>query len=231
MSLATVDSIHASAPEHTSTPAPRLRAVPRGTEARGFVLYVGIDEEKAAQAGTDLGSIVEALRKLTLELAPSAQTHAAVALAPAGVGGKDVDVVRLALQDPSAVARHRQETGAADEQDQAPSGIVVDISRKQLLLDNHTVSLTYKEFELLQYLVLREGRTVERLELISALWSATDAAEIPHERTIDVHIRRLRSKLGRYEDIVRTVRGIGYRFDRHADVSIRHAIAHSPDLF
>ncbi|RII95831.1 winged helix family transcriptional regulator, partial [Clavibacter michiganensis subsp. insidiosus] len=55
--------------------------------------------------------------------------------------------------------------------------------------------------------------------------------DVPNERTIDVHVRRLRSKLGRYEEIVRTVRGAGYRFDRHADVAIHHASTQSPDLF
>jgi DNA-binding response OmpR family regulator len=99
-----------------------------------------------------------------------------------------------------------------------------------VVLDNQVAPLTYKEFELLQYLVLREGRTIERAELISSLWNA-DEDDAPNERTIDVHVRRLRSKLGRYEDIVRTVRGVGYRFDRHADVSIRQASTPSPDLF
>jgi len=216
----------AEAPQSPS----RIRAVPNGTEARGFVLYVGIDEAKAAAAGTDLGKIVDALKRLTAEVAPGAETYAAVALAPAGAGGRDVDVVRLALQDPSAIAKHRSVEEDEDE-DRAFAGVVVDISRKRLVLDNQPVGLTYKEFELLQYLVLREGSTIQRAELISSLWSASDEEEIPNERTIDVHVRRLRAKLGRYEDIVRTVRGVGYRFDRHADVSIRHAGAPSPDLF
>lgn len=213
-----------------SSAAPRLRAVPDGTEARGFVLYVGLDEAKAAAAGIDLGRLVTELKRLTAELAPTAETHAAVALAPAGAGGRDVDVVRLALQDPSALARYRRTEPAADP---APEGVVIDISRKRVLLDGDTAALTYKEFELLQYLVLREGRTIERAELISALWA--DGAEgdddVPNERTIDVHVRRLRSKLGGYDDIVRTVRGAGYRFDRHADVSIRYASTPSPDFF
>ena len=194
----------AVAPEQPS-PAPRLRAVPAGTEARGFVLYVGIDELKAAEAGTSLGEIVSQLRALTAQLAPAAETHAAVALAPEGAGGRDVDVVRLALQDPAALAKHRHTE--VDEEPGARGGVVVDISRKRLLLDGDVAPLTYKEFELLQYLVLREGRT------------------------IDVHVRRLRSKLGAFEDIVRTVRGVGYRFDRHADVSIRQASTPSPDVF
>ncbi|QJU52201.1 winged helix-turn-helix domain-containing protein [Herbiconiux sp. KACC 21604] len=221
-----VDAASASAP--ASAPAPRVRAVPAGTEARGFVLYVGIDEDKAAADGTDLGEIVEQLKALAAQLAPSSETYAAVALAPRGVGGRDVEVVRLALQDPAALAKHRQAPEA--DEDRARDGVVVDLSRKRVLLDNNPANLTYKEFELLQYLVLREGRTIERAELISALWSAGDE-EAPNERTIDVHVRRLRSKLGDYEDIVRTVRGVGYRFDRHADVSVRHTSTPSPDLF
>jgi len=116
------------------------------------------------------------------------------------------------------------------EEEPRRGGVVVDLSRKRLILDDETASLTYKEFELLQYLVLREGHTIERAELIASLWSAGDD-DVPNERTIDVHVRRLRAKLGAYEDIVRTVRGVGYRFDRHADVSVRHASAPSPDIF
>ncbi|SDK58278.1 winged helix family transcriptional regulator [Cryobacterium sp. Sr8] len=230
MSLAHIDTARSAhvARQDVAPAAPRIRAVPDGTQARGFVLYVGIDEAKAAAAGTSLHRIVEALKALTAGLAPTAETYAAVAIAPEGAGGRDVDVVRLALQDPAALAQHR---APADDPDRAPGGVVVDISRKRVILDNETASLTYKEFELLQYLVLREGRTIERAELISSLWSAADEEDAPNERTIDVHVRRLRAKLGRYEDIVRTVRGAGYRFDRHADVSIRQASTPSPDIF
>ena len=218
--------------EHTQAatadaPPSRLRAVPPGTEARGFVLYVGVDEAKALEAGIDLGSIVAQLKALTAHLVPTSETYAAVALAPQGAGGRDVDVVRLALQDPAALAKHRDTPEPATP---VRGGVVIDISRKRLLLDGETAPLTYKEFELLQYLVLREGRTIERTEIIASLWGEGDD-DIPNERTIDVHVRRLRSKLGAYEDIVRTVRGVGYRFDRHADVSIRQATTPSPDFF
>jgi len=236
MSLATIDLVRPSAsrrlvPVEQATPGAetpsRIRAVPGGTEARGFVLYVGVDELKAAAAGTDLARVVAALRALASELVPTSETYAAVALAPQGAGGRDVEVVRLALQDPSALAKHRHRP----EQEEKPrGGVVVDLSRKRVVLDGETAALTYKEFELLQYLVLREGRTIDRAELISSLWSAGDD-DAPNERTIDVHVRRLRSKLGSYEDIVRTVRGVGYRFDRHADVAIRHTTTPSPDVF
>ncbi|WP_165069429.1 winged helix-turn-helix domain-containing protein [Marisediminicola senii] len=229
----TATAVQTAAAAQTATaaqaqPQRRLRAVPEGTEARGFVLYVGLDEDVAAAAGTTLGAVVEQLKALAATLVPASETYAAVALAPAGTGGRDVDVVRLALQDPSALAKHRE--ASIPEEPAARGGVVIDLSRKRLLLDEDTAGVTYKEFELLQYLVLREGRTIERAELISALWSAADD-EIPNERTIDVHVRRLRSKLGAYEDIVRTVRGVGYRFDRHADVSIRYASTPSPDFF
>lgn len=235
MSIATIDRAPLSAVAPVATPpaaAPtenrRLRAVPTGTEARGFALYVGLDEFTALEAGTDLGHVVDQLKQLLAQLVPGTETYAAVALAPVGAGGRDVDVVRLALQDPAALAKHRhvEEPPAAKRR----GGVVVDISRKRVVLDGDPAPLTYKEFELLQYLVLREGRTIDRSELIASLWSAGDD-EIPNERTIDVHVRRLRAKLGDYEDIVRTVRGVGYRFDRHADVSIRQATTPSPDFF
>jgi DNA-binding winged helix-turn-helix (wHTH) protein len=211
--------------DEKATPS-HIRAVPDGPEARGFVLYVGLDEAKAAASGTDLGTLVAALRQLTAELAPAAETYAAVALAPRASGGRDVDVVRLALQDPAALARHRQ-----DEQveEQPLEGVVVDLSRKRVTIDEHTAPLTYTEFELLNYLVTREGRTVARTELINGIWGEGDT-DIPNARTIDVHVRRLRSKLGAYEEIVRTVRGVGYRYDSHADVSVRRATTPSPDF-
>lgn len=198
-----------------------------GTEPRGFALYVGLDEASAAADGVSLNVLVDALRRTVAELSPRAETYAAVALAPQASGGRDIDVVRLALKEPGAVARVKSSVPAPS----ADTGVTVDISRKRVTIDGENASLTYKEFELLQYLVLREGRTIERTELVDSLWQAGEEGA-PGERTIDVHVRRLRAKLGRYEDIVRTVRGIGYRFDRHADVTIRYgAGAPSPDRF
>jgi len=221
---------HLRAVEDISPAVPAAaRPVASGTAPRGFALYVGIDEAKAAADGVSLSTLVEALRRTLSELAPHAETYATVALAPAGAGGRDVDVVRLALHEPSAIARTKQDQ---PEDDHVPGGVTIDISRRRIHIDGEAAALTFKEFELLQYLVLREGRTIERTELVSSLWNHADGEDAPGERTIDVHVRRLRSKLGRYEDIVRTVRGIGYRFDRHADVVIRYGHGTpSPDRF
>lgn len=204
----------------THAPQRSVRAVPDGTEARGFVLYVGLGEDAAAADQIELARLVGELRALTSRLAPSAQTHAAVALAPSGSGGRDVDVVRRALGDP-AVQQPAPEPDA---------GIVIDLTRKRVALGDDIAPLTYREFELLQHIVLREGTTVGRCDIIDALWDA-DADDRPNERTIDVHVRRLRAKLGDYAEIVRTVRGAGYRFDRHPDVTVLATGGPSPDRF
>ncbi|WP_110234703.1 MULTISPECIES: winged helix-turn-helix domain-containing protein [Aurantimicrobium] len=211
------------APQRIPMSTPTERPIPKG-----FALYVGLDEATAAERGLDLGKVVEALKKLTNELVPGTETYAAVALAPASSRGRQVDLVRLALQEPSAVAKYTPEEDF--EPSDGDGGVVVDISRKRVLIDYQAAPLTFKEFELLQFLVVHKGETISREEIIKALWREDDL-DIPNERTIDVHVRRLRSKLGRFEDIVRTVRGVGYRYDTHADVTVMHAGTPSPDLF
>lgn len=224
--MTTITLPRTSTATETTAPARRL---PEGSEVRGFALYVGLAEDKIAQGDARLGELVAELKRLVAEITPEAETYAAVALAPEGTGGRDVDVVRLALGDPAAIARQKQNVEQDD--DIAASGVTIDLSRKRVLLDNIVAPLTFREFELLQYFVLREGRTVSREELIEGLWSDASDEETPNERTIDVHVRRLRVKLAQYQDIVRTVRGTGYRFDRHADVSILSLSGPSPDIY
>jgi len=196
---------------------PNTAATPSATEARGFALYVGIDEATAAAAGVNLADLVQALRKTVAELVPQAagETYAAVALAPVGAGGRNIDVVRTALHDPRSLDRLVE----ANQEDQAAKGIVIDVARHRVFVDGANAELTYKEFSLLNYLIQNDGETITRRELIDAIWF-DDIDEAPNDRTIDVHIRRLRAKIAGYEDIVRTVRGGGYRFDRHPDVLV-----------
>lgn len=191
---------------------------PSESEARGFALYVGVDEQTAAAAGVTLSELVIALRKTVAEIVPSAadQTYAAVALAPKGLGGKPIDVVRTALRDPRALDKLEQ-AKKETEQDDNPKGLVVDPSRRRVYADGENADLTYKEFELLNYLIEHEGSTISRKEIIDVIWNEGEG-EIPNDRTIDVHIRRLRAKIAGYEDVIRTVRGGGYRFDKHPEV-------------
>lgn len=194
-------------------------------QLRGFALYVGIDEASAEAAGTTIADVVATLRKTLEEQVPGADSHVAVAYAPPAQRGRNLDIVRLALREPKAVAELLPPKPTATTR-----GVVIDLSRKRIVINDVSAPLTYKEFELLQFLVLREGVTVDRADIIDTLWSASDV-DRPNTRTIDVHVRRLRSKLEPFEDIVRTVRGIGYRFDRHADVSINYGTGRSPDMF
>jgi DNA-binding response OmpR family regulator len=156
--------------------------------------------------------VVNALRAKLEELAPGTESYAAVALAPKGSGGKNVDIVRAALQDPKVTKRQIEE-------DETEHGIVIDVARRRVLADGNNVGLTFKEFELLSYLIGSEGETISRKELVDLIWDGSDEESV-NERTIDVHIRRLRAKIAGYEDIIRTVRGGGYRFDKHPDVLI-----------
>lgn len=197
----------------------KLRPVANDNVARGFVLYMGIDEETAAAAGTSIAKLAQEIRAYAQSLVTGAESYAAVAVAPAGAPGSALDVVRSTFGDPTVAARQRTEAARpAPQQESRPSGVLIDLARREVHLDGESLNLTFKEFELLNYLVENGTRTVGRDELLEGLWR--NAEEVPNERTIDVHIRRLRSKLGRLANTVRTVRGQGYRFYEHPEVIV-----------
>lgn len=193
---------------------------------RGFALYVGLTEDKIL-GSTRVSELIAELKTVIEQAAPEAQTHATVALAPLNEHSKDLDLVRRALGDPSAKPREVVQDPVLDRSEL----VTIDITRKQVLLDGYPAELTYREFELLQFFVLREGLTVTREQVVEGLWADAPEEEQPSPRTIDVHVRRLRVKLGKYQNIIRTVRGAGYRFDRHADVRIVQIGTPSPDSF
>lgn len=183
----------------------------------GFALYVGISEAEAQAAGLSLAEIATALKAKLAELLPDQvnQTYAALALAPEAAQGRNLDLTRLALREPRATGK----TSAPEQEDQdAAKGLVVDLKRRRLFVDGRNAQLTCKEFELLAFLIENTGRTVSRAEIASI--SDRCGESKPNFRTIDVHVRRLRAKIAGYEDIVRTARGQGYRFDKHPDVLI-----------
>jgi DNA-binding response OmpR family regulator len=79
----------------------------------------------------------------------------------------------------------------------------------QVFVGGRLLDLTYKEFELLRFLIQRPGRVFTRTELLSEVWGYNFYGGT---RTVDVHIRRLRAKLGpESEALIQTVRGVGYR--------------------
>ncbi|OFI38610.1 transcriptional regulator [Arthrobacter sp. SW1] len=214
------ESAPLTAPTPVLAPAERaIRPVPGDNVARGFVLYMGIDEDTAAAAGTSIAKLAQEIRAYAQSLVTGAESYAAVAVAPASAPGSALDVVRSTFGDPTVNNRQRAEAVRPQPQQEArPSGVLIDLARREVHLDGESLNLTFKEFELLNYLVENGTRTVGRDELLEGLWR--NAEEVPNERTIDVHIRRLRSKLGRLANTVRTVRGQGYRFYEHPEVIV-----------
>ncbi len=96
----------------------------------------------------------------------------------------------------------------------------VDLAAHQVTLDGDEVTLTPTEFRLLVALLERKGRTQSRRQLLEKAWDVrSEISDRLQTRTVDMHVRRLRSKLGEVGDWVETVRGFGYRFRTPEDRS------------
>ncbi|GGI15183.1 transcriptional regulator [Galliscardovia ingluviei] len=111
----------------------------------------------------------------------------------------------------------------SDEREEDGEGVIrsgdlmVDINGYTASLHGEPIDLAYKEFELLKYLVQHPGRVFTRAQLLQEVWGYDYYGGT---RTVDVHIRRLRAKLGgEYEHIIGTVRNVGYRFDPPQEAS------------
>jgi len=90
-------------------------------------------------------------------------------------------------------------------------GLVIDTARCEVSLDGVVLDLTFREYELLKFLAMNKGRVFTREALLNNVWGYDFYGG---ERTVDVHIRRLRSKLDDYsKKYIQTVRNIGYRFN------------------
>jgi DNA-binding response OmpR family regulator len=89
-------------------------------------------------------------------------------------------------------------------------GLLIDENAHYVYVNDQAVDLTPKEFELLLYLADHEGRALNRDQIVNAVWNYDFYGDM---RTVDVHIKNLRLKLGDKGDYIQTVRGIGYRFE------------------
>jgi DNA-binding response OmpR family regulator len=94
------------------------------------------------------------------------------------------------------------------------SGITIDEVSYSAKCHGQPMDLTYKEFELLKFLVQQPGRVFTRDQLLSEVWGYD---YFGGTRTVDVHIRRLRAKLGDLESLIGTVRNVGYKFNSVAE--------------
>jgi DNA-binding response OmpR family regulator len=97
---------------------------------------------------------------------------------------------------------------------QVVSGVlVIDRGRHVVSVHGEPLSLTPKEFDLLDALVEASGRLLTREQLLNRVWGYARADEVD-SRTVDVHVHRLRAKLGDQGERLVTVKGVGYRFER-----------------
>jgi two-component system phosphate regulon response regulator PhoB len=115
------------------------------------------------------------------------------------------------------LARIRAVLRRVEAAEPAPAGratgaLHVDEARHAVAVGGRPVELTAKEFGLLVALMRADGRVLNREQLLEAVWGYANAAEI-ESRTVDVHVRRLRAKLGPEARRVVTVKSVGYRFD------------------
>ena len=109
-----------------------------------------------------------------------------------------------------AVLRRTQDYGGK-RQLQA-GGLVLNTEEHTVKADGQKVVLTYKEFELLKLFLANPGIAFTRQQLFDEVWGAEYVGE---SRTVDMHIRTLRQKLGDYGAMIQTVRGVGYRLEVH----------------
>ena len=110
------------------------------------------------------------------------------------------------------LAKARRGIGGEDEPDEIrASDLVVDAAGYTARIHGQPLNLTYKEFELLKFLAQHPGRVFSREQLLQEVWGYD---YFGGTRTVDVHVRRLRAKLGAdHEQLISTVRNVGYRFD------------------
>ena len=105
--------------------------------------------------------------------------------------------------------------GAPEEPAARPvvDGLLVDPVGREVKVDGQPVELTYTEFELLTYLMTNSGVALSRDKILDSVWRYDYYGDA---RTVDTHVKKLRSKLGRHGDCIKTIRGIGYKFEPDA---------------
>jgi DNA-binding response OmpR family regulator len=211
----------------------RLTQLSSGLRRRGFVCALASNEEEAlekvSQRCVDVVLVATnglAISSGTLPIfqwirqerpVPVIALLSREALDSPGIGRELDDFVVEPFDVAEVAARARRvlwQRRKVDDQDLIEHGdLVIDLAKCRVSLNSKCVSLTFKEYELLKFLASNKGRVFTREALLNQVWGYDYYGG---DRTVDVHIRRLRSKL---EDsthtFIETVRNIGYRFNDH----------------
>ena len=119
---------------------------------------------------------------------------------------KPFGVLELAARIRSLLRRIDKE----DEKEMTAGKLTINLLTREVFIDGKSIDLTFKEYEVLLYLLENSSRVVSRDEMLNQIWGYEYDVE---SRTLDIHIRTLRQKLGSYgAEYIKTVRGVGYRF-------------------
>ena len=89
-------------------------------------------------------------------------------------------------------------------------GIVIDKAAHQVTIDGEVTDLSYKEFELLSYFIENQGIALSREKILNNVWNYDYFGDA---RTIDTHVKKLRSKMGEKGNYIKTIWGMGYKFE------------------
>ena len=101
-------------------------------------------------------------------------------------------------------------TNQLDDGDIEVGGIYINQSAHEVKIDGEPIDLSFKEFELLTYFVTNQGVALSRERILNNVWNYDYFGDA---RTIDTHVKKLRSKLGKKGEYIKTIWGMGYKFE------------------
>ncbi len=104
----------------------------------------------------------------------------------------------------------RRTTGVSEDSRIEAGGVVVDKQAHTVYVDGQLIDLSYKEFELLSFFMENQGIALSREKILNSVWNYDYFGDA---RTIDTHVKKLRSKMGAKGDLIHTIWGLGYKFD------------------
>ena len=116
----------------------------------------------------------------------------------------------------NVILKRRAKNGAVNAADTNKAeklvfgGLEIDMAGRSVSIDGEKAELTLKEYDLLTYLARNRGIALSRDQILDGVWGYDSFGD---ERTVDWQIKLLRGKLGKYRDHIRTVRGVGYKFE------------------
>ena len=123
---------------------------------------------------------------------------------------KPFGILELISRVKAAIRRSTISSGSDKDDNLDISGINLDLSSHKVFIKEEEIILTSKEFALLEYFMTHKGIALTREKLLTEVWGYSYVGET---RTVDVHVRHLREKLGECGKAIETVKGLGYRFD------------------